>query len=150
MEHEYLFIFAFRVIFSFAATFLAILIWSRTRNGAWIFIIVGTIISYLDVFLVSMDKMGVIYFDKLIFGRYSLLQLVISILPYLFYSIGFALFLYHDYKIKKFNFTMPEKILKAKKESEARLQKVEKKSHKQEESKSNSDNTGKVSDNQPK
>ena len=39
-------------------TFLAIMLWSRTRDAAWILIIIGTIIAYIEIIHYILELFG--------------------------------------------------------------------------------------------
>jgi len=67
-----------------AAAFLAILLWSRTRDLAWMLIVIGTIASYADIVFDLLARIGLV--DE---SRYALFglpfgRIVLSNLPYLF------------------------------------------------------------------
>ena len=47
------------------ATFCAILLWSRTRDLAWTFIIIGVILSYADIVLSTLRAFGILGEDLL-------------------------------------------------------------------------------------
>jgi hypothetical protein len=66
------------------AAFLAILLWSRTRDIAWMLIVIGVIASYADILFGLLAQFGLV--DE---SRYSLLgipigRILLSNLPYLF------------------------------------------------------------------
>ena len=47
------------------ATFCAILLWSRTRDLAWTFVIIGAIVSYADIVLATLRGFGILGEDLL-------------------------------------------------------------------------------------
>ena len=66
------------------AAFLAILLWSRTRDLAWMLIVIGVISSYADILFDLLARLGLV--DE---TRYNLLglplgRMLLSNLPYLF------------------------------------------------------------------
>jgi hypothetical protein len=66
------------------AAFLAILLWSRTRDLAWMLIVIGAISSYADILFDLLSRLGLV--DE---SRYSLLglplgRILLSNLPFLF------------------------------------------------------------------
>jgi len=78
-----------RLVFGSIAAFAAILLWSKTRDAAWLFIIVSSTLFY-----------GVIVYDALVyFGALAQLpfgqqaqavsEIVLRALPYVFLTIGF-------------------------------------------------------------
>jgi hypothetical protein len=71
------------------ATFCAILLWSRTRDLAWTFIIIGAIVSYADIVLATLRAFGILGEDLLSYRGVPVLQIALSDLPLLFMGIGF-------------------------------------------------------------
>jgi hypothetical protein len=66
------------------AAFLAILLWSRTRDLAWMLIVIGVIASYADILFGLLSQLGLV--DE---ARYDLFgipvgKVILSNLPYLF------------------------------------------------------------------
>jgi hypothetical protein len=73
-----------RLAIAAVAAFLAILLWSRTRDLAWMLIVIGVIASYADLLFDLLSRLGIV--DE---SRYSLLglpvgRILLSNLPYLF------------------------------------------------------------------
>jgi hypothetical protein len=73
------------------ATFAAILLWSRTRDMAWTFVIVGAIVSYADIVLSTLRGFGIVGDDLLLYRGIPLLQIALANLPLLFSGIGFLI-----------------------------------------------------------
>ena len=71
------------------ATFCAILLWSRTRDLAWTFIIIGAIVSYADIVLATLRAFGILGEDLLRYRGVPVLQIALADLPLLFMGIGF-------------------------------------------------------------
>jgi hypothetical protein len=71
------------------ATFCAILLWSKTRDMAWTFLIIAAIVSYADVVLTTLRGFGIIGSEVLSFQGYPVLQVALANLPFLFMGIGF-------------------------------------------------------------
>lgn len=72
-----------------AMTFLAIVLWSRTRDIAWMFIVIGAIASYADILFDLLIRFGLI--DEASFSPWGLPlgRILFSNLPYLFLSAAF-------------------------------------------------------------
>jgi hypothetical protein len=49
-----------RLVLGAVATFFAILLWSKTRDAAWILIILGTLISYAEIVFSTLEKFGIL------------------------------------------------------------------------------------------
>jgi hypothetical protein len=71
------------------ATFSAILLWSRTRDMAWTFVIIGAIVSYADIVLATLRGFGILGDDPLRYHGVPVLQIALSDIPLLFLGIGF-------------------------------------------------------------
>ena len=78
-----------KLFFGGVGTFLAILLWSKTRDLAWILIVVGTLISYADIVYATLQKFGII--TDIVFFLYEipLFSILLSNLPMIFFIIGF-------------------------------------------------------------
>lgn len=79
-----------RLVFTAVASFLAIVLWSRTRDSAWMLMVVGTIASYADIVFTLLVKFGVADQDVLSPGGVPLASMVFSNLPTLMFIIAFA------------------------------------------------------------
>ena len=73
------------------ATFCAILLWSRTRDLAWTFVIIAAILSYADIVLATLRGFGILGEDLLSYRGVPVLQIALADLPLLFSGIGFAI-----------------------------------------------------------
>ncbi len=73
------------------ATFCAILLWARTRDMAWTFVIIGAIISYADIVLATLLRLQVLDESLLLYHGIPVLSLALSNLPLLFSGIGFLI-----------------------------------------------------------
>jgi hypothetical protein len=81
---------ASRLATAAVAAFLAILLWSRTRDLAWMLIVIGVISSYADILFDLLARLGLV--DE---SRYSLFgipvgRVLLSNLPYLFLCAALA------------------------------------------------------------
>jgi hypothetical protein len=78
-----------RLLVAACTAFLAIVLWSRTRDVAWMLIVIGAIASYADILFDLLVRFGLIDEARLSplgipFGR-----ILFSNLPYLFLSAAF-------------------------------------------------------------
>ncbi|MDC7220635.1 MAG: hypothetical protein PQJ59_11935 [Spirochaetales bacterium] len=88
-----------KLFFGFLLAFLAILAWAKTRQAAWLFIIVGTLVRYLELIYSILFELEVLNPDWGYTGNFPLLPVTLTILPLLFMSIGFLLFLIQKRKL---------------------------------------------------
>jgi len=73
------------------ATFCAILLWSRTRDMAWTFVIVGTIVSYAGIVYATLATFGIIDEAAFALRGVPVVRIALADLPPLFLGIGFII-----------------------------------------------------------
>ena len=71
------------------ATFLSIILWSKTREAAWMFVIIGVIVVYGETVFQTLKAFGIARADFLVFAGISVFELVLANLPLLFFAIAF-------------------------------------------------------------
>ncbi len=71
------------------ATFFAVLLWSKTRDIAWIFVIIGTIVQYINIIYTTLEMFGIT--GNIVVTIYGVpaLKLLLSILPMVFFIFAF-------------------------------------------------------------
>jgi hypothetical protein len=89
MGTEQIILVASRFLLGAIATFLAILVWSKTRDIAWMLIVVGTVAHYGDVVFDALELLGVAQLDQLTIAGVAIFPIVLSNLPMLFFSAAF-------------------------------------------------------------
>lgn len=72
------------------ATFLAIILWSQTRDAAWMFVIIGIIVSYGETVLSTLEFFGLVSIELYPIYGVSVFRILFGVLPALFFSIGFG------------------------------------------------------------
>src|SRR5512137_615727 len=77
------------LLFGAFATFCAILLWSRTRDMAWTFVIVGAIVSYAGIVYDTLSTFGIIDPDAFALRGVRVVEMALANLPPLFLGIGF-------------------------------------------------------------
>ncbi len=82
-----------RVVFSFLAAFGAIAAWSKTRDAAWVFMVLGAIFFFVDSLYETLVIVGVVSYSLPVAEGFPLLESVLTGLPPLFLSLGFFAFL---------------------------------------------------------
>ncbi|MDR1931813.1 MAG: hypothetical protein LBQ57_03210 [Spirochaetales bacterium] len=88
MSTEQMIIILIRLALGSAATFLSILLWSKTRDTAWMFVIIGVITAYGETVFQTLKAFGIVKADFLLISGVSVFELVLSNLPILFFSIA--------------------------------------------------------------
>ena len=84
-----------RMGLSFFAAFGAIAVWSKSRDGAWIFMVLGAIFYFVDALYETLVIIAVASYDLPIAEGVPLLESVLTGLPPFFLAVGFLVFLIH-------------------------------------------------------
>ena len=75
------------------AAFLAILLWSKTRDAAWMSLVAGVVTSYAGIVYNMLVDLGIVLSGgPLVFGI-PLATLLFTCIPTLFYILAFVLML---------------------------------------------------------
>ena len=77
---------ASRLATSAIAVFLAILLWSNTRDIAWMLVAVGVIASYADILFSLLTRLGLLDESGYSFRGIPIARILVSNLPYFFLS----------------------------------------------------------------
>ena len=86
-----------RLVLGAAASFLAIMLWSRIRDAAWILVIIGTIVAYVDTVYSILALLGIAS-ERLILGSTLLLSIIFPCLSTLFFIAAFAVMVARKYR----------------------------------------------------
>jgi hypothetical protein len=87
-----------RLVFGAGATFLAIILWSRTRDSAWMFIVVGTIFRYGQILYDTFSLFGIVRSELVIIPGYLGIDTVLENLPYMFFIVGFIIIIKRTFR----------------------------------------------------
>jgi hypothetical protein len=79
-----------RLVIGAFCTFLAILLSSKTREPAWLFVIFGIICMYAQVVIVTLEGFG-IFDQNILINGIPLIKLVVENVPLIFISAGLIL-----------------------------------------------------------
>ncbi|MDR1893299.1 MAG: hypothetical protein LBQ61_01235 [Spirochaetales bacterium] len=71
------------------SAFLAILLWSKTRDPPWILVIAGTLVNYGGIVFATFGYYGLLPEDVVFFPGILSLKTLFSFLPLVFFSIAF-------------------------------------------------------------
>ena len=73
------------------AAFLSILLWSKTRDTAWMFVIIGVIVICGETLFQILKAFGIVRADFFVFSGISVFELVLVNLPIIFFSAAFLI-----------------------------------------------------------
>jgi peroxiredoxin family protein len=78
-----------RLALGSAATFMSIILWSKTRDTAWMLVIIGVIVAYGENVFQTLKAFGIVKAELLIMADISIFEIVLANLPMLFFAIAF-------------------------------------------------------------
>lgn len=99
MSEEEIITVILKLSFGFFSAFTAVLLWSKTRDEAWLMMVLGIIVMYAGTVFSVLDSFGISHYDIIMYKGYSVLRLGFMILPFFFFTLGFLIFLYRIRKI---------------------------------------------------
>ena len=74
-------------------TFLAILLWAKTRDTAWMLVIMGVIVEYGDIIYSTLKIFGVVPADVFVLPGVLSVDVVLLNLPLLLFAAAFMIML---------------------------------------------------------
>jgi len=88
-----------QLILGAIAAFLAILLWPKIRDPAWMLIIFGTIIAYIET-VYSILKLFGISGDNIIIASVPVIPVVLPAIRLIFFIIAFTIMIYKQSRQK--------------------------------------------------
>ena len=79
-----------RLVTGAGATFAAILLWSTTRDTAWMLVIMGTILRYGEIIFSTFGIFGLVPEDVVLISGILSVETLLVNLPLVFYIAGFT------------------------------------------------------------
>lgn len=79
-----------RLVLGAASSFLAIVLWSKTRDVAWMLIVIATIAAYAETVYTILDRFGLTEGVRFSIGSVPLASLILPNVPTLLYIAAFA------------------------------------------------------------
>ena len=87
-----------RLILGAIVSFLAIMLWSRTRDVAWMLVIIGIIAAYVDTIYVIMSLFGIVNEGNFAIGSMPLMLILLSSLPAMFFIAALSVMVVRKYR----------------------------------------------------
>ena len=87
-----------RLILGAVATFLAIMLWSKTRDVAWMLMVIGTIAAYAETVYAILNLFGISGGNVITVGSIPLVSIILPSLPIVFYIAAFAVMVSRKYR----------------------------------------------------
>jgi len=79
------------------AAFLAIMLWSKTRDVAWMLMVIGTIAAYVETVYSILNLFGVSGGMFIFIGSVPLMSILLPSLPMVFFIAAFAVMVVRKY-----------------------------------------------------
>jgi hypothetical protein len=89
-----------RLILGAAAAFLAIMLWSKTRDTAWMLIVIGTITAYIAIVYSILEISGFTAGIDWFIGSVSLVAIALPALSMFLFIAAFLVMIIRQYKKK--------------------------------------------------
>ena len=80
------------------ASFFAIMLWSKTRDVAWMLMVIGTIAAYVETVHAILNLFGITGGDILLVGSVPLISIVLPCLPTVFIIAALAVMVVRKYR----------------------------------------------------
>ena len=87
-----------RLILGALASFFAIMLWSRTRDIAWMLMVIGTITAYVETVYSILNMFGITSGSTLVIGSVPLMSIILPCLPTIFFIIAFTVMVVRKYR----------------------------------------------------
>lgn len=85
-----------KLFLSFVSAFSAIALWSKTRNPAWVLIVLAAIMFFVDVLYAALVMLGVADYSILKIAGFELLAPLLSGIPYILLTSGFLVYIFRE------------------------------------------------------
>ena len=79
-----------RLILGALASFFAIMLWSKTRDAAWMLLVIGTIAGYVEIVYDILDMFGITRGDILLIGSVPAAKIILPALRLCFFIAAFV------------------------------------------------------------
>jgi hypothetical protein len=87
-----------RLILGALASFFAIMLWSKTRDTAWMLVVIGTIAGYVDIVYSILDLFGITRGDNLLIGSVPAAAIILPSLRISFFIAAFTIMVIRLYR----------------------------------------------------
>ena len=87
-----------RLVLGALASFFAIMLWSKTRDVAWMLMVIGTIAAYIETVYAILNLFGINGGNILTIGSMPLMSIVLPALPTVFFIAAFIVMVARKYR----------------------------------------------------
>jgi hypothetical protein len=86
-----------RLVLGALSSFFAIMLWSKTRDVAWMLVVIGTIAAYIETVYSILDMFGITRGDTFVIGSVPVAAIVLPSLRTAFFIIAFLIMVVRKY-----------------------------------------------------
>jgi hypothetical protein len=86
-----------RLVLGALASFFAIMLWSKTRDVAWMLMVIGTVAAYIETVYSILDMFGITEGDTFVIGNVPVAAIVLPSLRTAFFIIAFLIMVVRKY-----------------------------------------------------
>ncbi|MDR2478992.1 MAG: hypothetical protein LBD48_06745 [Treponema sp.] len=87
-----------RLVLGAVGAFLAIMLWSKTRDAAWLLAATGTIAGYIEIVYSILNMFGITADYELYIGSVSLAAIILPALRMAFFIAAFLVMIIRKYR----------------------------------------------------
>ena len=87
-----------RLVLGALASFFAIMLWSKTRDVAWMLMVIGTIAAYVEIVYAILNLFGISGGNMLTIGSMPLMSILLPSLPTVFFIAAFIVMVVRKYR----------------------------------------------------
>jgi hypothetical protein len=87
-----------RLILGALASFFAIMLWSKTRDAAWMLVVIGTIAGYVEIVYSILGLFGITRGDTLLIGSVPAAAIILPALHISFFIAAFMVMVIKLYR----------------------------------------------------
>jgi hypothetical protein len=87
-----------RLVLGALASFFAIMLWSKTRDVAWMLMVIGTIAAYIETVYSILDLFGISGGDRILIGSVPAASIALPCLRTIFFTAAFIVMVYRKYR----------------------------------------------------
>jgi len=80
------------------ASFFAIMLWARTRDIAWMLMVIGIIAAYVETIHAILNVFGIGGGNIVVIGSMPLVSIILPNLPMVFFIAAFAVAVFRKYR----------------------------------------------------
>jgi hypothetical protein len=87
-----------RLILGALASFFAIMLWSKTRDVAWMLVVIGTIAGYVEIVYSILEMFGITRGDIMLIGSVPVAAIILPALRISFFIAAFLIMVIRRYR----------------------------------------------------